>query len=81
MRRVQTILLGHRKREDWPLFLSLALRISMTNHPFVGCPIHQSTVRAKGRPFHDDGTRGDTMSEVSRRGFIGSAAAAASLVG
>ena len=53
----------------------------MVNHPFVGCPTHQSTVRAKARPFHDDCTRGETMSELSRRGFIGSAAAAASLVG
>src|SRR5271157_3043582 len=51
------------------------------NHPFVGCPTHQSIVRAKALPFHDDCTRGETMSELSRRGFIGSAAAAASLAG
>src|SRR4051812_15617830 len=37
--------------------------------------------RTAAEPFHHDCTRGDTMSDLSRRGFIGSAAAAASLVG
>src|SRR5207302_6022581 len=35
----------------------------------------------RSQPFYYDYSRGDTMSELSRRGFIGSAAAAASLVG